>query len=234
MRIQPNNNVYSARPSFKADIDYKDSRTLENMNYLLEQEGNNAVYIYSMMQDLKKIDSDDTLTLSIESKYVDAELKNNNKMYNHLKFTVTNSRTGESMSFDQILNLFSGMLHFYISDSLNSANTPTYCEYPQSRAGEVLYKTIFCPKGLSKLFGLSQKQISEFKEPSLDILDSKIDTSDLDAQLEKLNQQKASLVHQREELRTRISEKDTEISSLLSQKADMKAQYVQSQLNLNA
>ena len=230
MRIQPiciqNNH---SQPAFRAAFS-NDSETRENLKKLLNEDGTNPEYIYCLLQNLKMIDSNDTLSLKIEDKGVTKLEPSDDKIHNNLLFTVTNTKTGASTYFNQYLNLFSGMMHIYISDK----GAITHCDYPQSRAGEAMYRTILCNDGLRKLFGIQNSETSDFIAPESCDLESKIDVADINNKIDQLGQDISSLLSQKEQLNVTISNKNREKESLLEQKQGKKVQYVSSQIDMMA
>ena len=209
MRIQPNYNYQNySQPIFKASFS-KDNETRHELERALRTH-NGPDYVYSLIENLKNIKSDDVL--SIQSDW---------DFYGNAVI-IRNKRTNASAKFYRQV------------DKSNFVNYYNRRGYKISGSGaEVLYNTIMNKKSLEHLFGRNVIAQSDNFVKQSKVMDGKVlGTEDLEADISRLEKEISAAKSQIQDLNNKIQTYNKELQDDKERLNNVKAIYVRSQINV--
>ena len=210
MKIQPNyiRPNYS-QPAFKASFDLQDEETKTELKRALRT-SNGPDYIYSLMENLKKIKSDDVLSIQSDwDFYGNAIIIRNERTHAFTKYY----RHQDESNF---------------VDYYNSRG------YKISGSGaEVLYKTIMNKNSLERLFGRNTiAQSGNFVNPTEALKGKVKGTEGIEADILSLKKKISSTESQISDLNRQIQTYNNKLNDKQELLRNAKTKYVQSQIDI--
>jgi len=213
MKIQPNYYIrpnYS-QPAFKASFDLQDEETKTELKRALNT-SNGPDYVYSLIENLKKIKSDDVLSIQSDWDFYGNAI------------IIRNKRTNAFTKYYR---------HQDESNFVNYYDRRGY-KLPGSGA-EVLYNTIMSKKSLERLFGRNTiAQSGNFVKPTEALKGKVKGVEAIEADILSLKKKISSTESQISDLNSKIQTYNNELKDKQELLRNAKTKYVQSQLNLNA